>query len=362
MAPNEFSIVTTRTSLYRQMRLLKKIILFPLFLIIPLMGFLYVYVQLSARDFAEKEIAEIKAAINSPLENMAGDEGYAVNDGVRIWYDVHQPKDTIKGSVLLIMGLSADALIWPEFFYQPFVDSGYRIIRLDNRGVGNSDWDAFDPDNPYSLSDMADDALAVLDTLNINKAHVVGASMGGMIGQTLSIEHPERVSSLTSIMSTAWTEDPNMPAIDLNVFKHIGINTIKYGLSGEIEDGVKLRIAIRELLMGSEKYELDIEGIAQLTRNNIENRSGYNQKSGMQQTKAIELSGSRVDALKSLEIPTLVIHGKTDPLIPFEHGVKTAELIPNAETLWIDGMGHTLPEMYSDTITQRMLRLINFHR
>ena len=183
--------------------------------------------------------------------------------------------------------------------------------------------------------------------------------MGGMIGQTLCIEHPERVETLTSIMSTAWADDPEMPAIDMNVFKHIGINTIKYGLSGEIEDAVKLRIAIRELLMGAEKYELDIEGIAQLTRYNIEKRSGYNQKSGMQQTKAIELSGSRIEALKNLTTPTLVIHGKTDPLIPFEHGQKTAELIPNAATLYIDGMGHTLPKMYSDTMVARMLELMN---
>lgn len=340
------------------MRLLKKIILFPLFLIIPLLGFLYVYVQLSARDFSDSEIDEIKAAIELPLENMVGDEGYAVNDGVKIWYDVHQPKDTVKGSVLLIMGLSADALIWPKFFYQPFVDSGYQVIRLDNRGVGNSDWNAFDSDNPYSLSDMAKDAIAVLDTLNIIKAHLVGTSMGGMIGQTLCIEHPERVATLTSIMSTAWADDPEMPAIDLNVFKHIGINTIKYGLSGEVEDAIKLRIAIREQLMGAEKYDLDINGIAQLTRYNMEKRSGYNQKSGMQQTKAIELSGSRIDALKKLNIPTLVVHGKTDPLIPFEHGVKTAELIPNAETLWIDGMGHTLPKMYSDSIVPRMIKLM----
>ena len=341
------------------MRLFKKIILFPLFLVIPLAGFLYAYVQLSARDFTDAELAEIKTAIEAPLDNMVGDEGYALNDGVRIWYDVHQPKDSIKGSVLLIMGLSADALIWPDYFYQPFVDSGYQVIRLDNRGVGNSDWDAFDSDNPYSLSDMSDDVIAVLDTLNVNQAHIVGASMGGMIGQTLCIEHPERVETLTSIMSTAWASDPEMPAIDMNVFKHIGINTIKYGLSGNAEDGIKLRVAIRELLMGSEKYDLDIESIAQLTRYNMEKRSGYNQQSGLQQTKAIEISGSRVEALKTLNTPTLVVHGKTDPLIPFEHGVKTAELISHAETLWIDGMGHTLPKMYSDTIVSRMVDLMN---
>jgi pimeloyl-ACP methyl ester carboxylesterase len=343
------------------MRLLKKIILFPLMLIIPLIGFLYAYVQLSARDFTDSEITEIRAAMNAPLTEMVGKEGYADNNGVRIWYDVHSPTDTIKGSVLLIMGLSADALIWPDYFFQPFVDSGYQVIRFDNRGVGNSDWNAFDPDNPYTLSDMANDAIAVLDTLGIEQAHLVGASMGGMIGQTLCIEHPERVKTLTSIMSTAWTDDPEMPSIDLNVFKHIGINTIKYGLSGEVEDAIKLRIAIREQLMGAEKYDLDINGIAQLTRYNMEKRSGYNQKSGMQQTKAIELSGSRIEALKNLAIPTLVIHGKTDPLIPFEHGANTAALIPNAETLWIEGLGHTLPRMYSDTLVKRIEKLVSEH-
>lgn len=341
--------------------MLKKIIVGFLVLILAAAGFGYGYVQLTARTFSEAEVAEIQAAMNAPLKELVGEEGYAENNDVKIWYDVHRPKDTIKGSVLLIMGLSADALVWPEYFYQPFVDSGFQVIRFDNRGVGNSDWDAFDPDNPYSLSDMANDAIAVLDTLGVDEAHIVGVSMGGMIGQTLCIEHPERVETLSSIMSTAWTEDPEMPEIDMNVFKHIGINTIKYGLSGEIEDAIKLRIAIREQLMGAEKYELDINGIAQLTRYNMEKRSGYNQQSGMQQTKAIELSGSRIDALKKLAIPTLVVHGKTDPLIPFEHGKKTAELIPNAETLWIDGMGHTLPKMYSDTITSRMLNLIRFN-
>ncbi|MBI1286810.1 MAG: alpha/beta fold hydrolase [Flavobacteriales bacterium] len=338
--------------------MLKRILIGLLILVLAAVSFGYAYIQLSAREFSDEETAAIKAAVNAPLQELVGEAGYAMNDGVKIWYDVHRPQDTIKGSVLLIMGLSADALVWPDFFYQPFVDSGYQVIRFDNRGVGNSDWNAFDPENPYTLSDMANDAIAVLDTLKIEKAHVVGASMGGMIGQTLCTEHPERAQSLTSIMSTAWADDPEMPAIDLNVFKQIGINTIKYGLSGDVVDAVKLRIAIRSLLMGSEKYDLDINGIAQLTRYDIEKRSGYNQQSGLQQTKAIEVSGSREEALKQLQTPTLVIHGKTDPLIPFAHGEKTAKLIPHAETLWIDGMGHTLPRMYADTMVVRMTALM----
>jgi pimeloyl-ACP methyl ester carboxylesterase len=338
------------------MRILKKILLGLLVFVLLLTGFGYAYVHFTAREFTKEEVDEIRTAMDAPLEEMVGDAGYALNNGVKIWYDIHRLQDTIKGNVLLIMGLSADAFIWPDYFYQPLVDSGYQVIRFDNRGVGNSDWNTFDPDNPYTLSDMAKDAIAVLDTLGVEKAHVVGASMGGMIGQTLCIEHPERVATLTSIMSTAWANDPEMPAIDLNVFKHIGINTIKYGLSGEIEDAIKLRIAIRELLMGAEKYNLDVKGISQLTRYNLEKRSGYNQQSGLQQTKAIEISGSRVEALKRLQTPTLVIHGKTDPLIPVEHGEKTAALIPNSESLYIGGMGHTLPRMYSDTITERVIR------
>lgn len=340
------------------MRILKKVLLGLVVFVLILTGLGYAYVQFAAREFTQEEVAEIRAAMAVPLADMVGDAGYAENNGVSIWYDVHPPQDTVRGSVLLIMGLSADALIWPDYFYQPLVDSGYQVIRFDNRGVGNSDWDAFDPENPYTLSDMANDALAVLDTLGIEKAHLVGASMGGMIAQTICIEHPERVLSLTSIMSTAWADDPEMPAIDLHVFKNIGINTVKYGLSGELEDAVKLRIAIRELLMGSEKYKLDIEGIAQLTRYNIEKRKGYNQQSGREQTTAIKLSGSRIDELKNLAVPTVVIHGKTDPLIPFAHGEKTAQLIPNAETLWIDGMGHTLPKMYCDTIVERMVSIM----
>lgn len=339
------------------MRILKKAILGLLAFILIVTGLGYAYVQFSAREFTAQEVAEIRNAMKAPLQEMVGEAGYADNNGVNIWYDVHRLQDTIKGSVLLIMGLSADALIWPDYFYQPLVDSGYQVIRMDNRGIGNSDWDAFDADNPYTLSDMAKDAIAVLDTLGVSKAHVVGASMGGMIGQTMCVEHPDRVASLTSIMSTAWAEDPEMPEIDMNIFKNIGINTIKYGLSGDIEDAIKLRIAIREQLMGSEKYNLDIDGIAQLTRYNLEKRNGYYQQSGRQQTTAIKLSGSRIDDLKTLTTPTLVVHGKTDPLIPFEHGVKTAELVPNAETLWIDGMGHTLPRIYSDTILSRMQRL-----
>lgn len=328
--------------------MLKKIVLFlGLFLAICVTAF-SVYVFTSEIEFTEEQENRIAAAIEKGPTPQVGTEGFAYNNGVRIWYDVFTPTDSAKGSVVLIMGLSADALAWPKFFIDGLTNAGYNVIRLDNRGVGMTDWDAFDPENPYSLSDMAKDVLSVLDTLNIEKAHIAGVSMGGMIGQTLCIEHPERAASLISIMSSPWVMDPDLPKLEYETFLKIGINTVHYGTSDSEVDAVKMRLALRTLLMGSDKYELDIERIAEMTLFNLRNRNGYNPQAGREQTMAIELSGSRVEALKSLTTPTLVIHGKTDPLIPFEHGVKTAELIPNAQTFWLNGMGHIIPKKYSD--------------
>lgn len=319
---------------------------------------LAVYIYTSALTFTPEEEQRIEAAINAPIPEQVGTQGFALNGETNIWYDVQTPPDSVRGTVILIMGLSADALAWPSFFYDALLSRGYRVVRLDNRGVGMSDWDAFDPEHPYSLSDMAKDVLSVMDTLQIEKAHMAGVSLGGMIGQTLCIEHPERALSLTSMMSTAWIMDPELPALNMDCFKQIGINTIRYGLGNNETNAIKLAMAIRTLLNGSQQYELDIERIAQLTLYNLRQRNGYNRQSGRQQSMAVEVSGSRIEALKTLPTPTLVVHGKTDPLIPFAHGVKTAQLIPNSKTLWIDGMGHILPEIYSDTIVASMVSLM----
>ncbi len=337
----------------------KKIVLFlAIFLAITVAG-LAVYVYNSGPNITEAMEQTIQETINAPLVEQVGEVGYAMNGDTKIWYDVQNPKESIKGSIILIMGLSADALAWPSFFTNGFLDAGYQVIRFDNRGVGMTDWDDFDPDNPYSLSDMAEDALAVLDTLGIEKAHIAGVSLGGMIGQTLCIEHPDRALSLTSMMSTPGIMDTALPSINMDCIKELVLNNLRYATNETEMNAVKLGLATRLVLMGSEKYELDVERISQLTLYNLRKRNGYNRQSGNQQTTAVEVSGSRIEALKTLRTPSLVIHGRTDPLIPFEHGRKTAELIPNAETLWIEGMGHTVPKMYSDTIVQQMLTLMD---
>jgi len=339
--------------------MLKKIALSLALVVALLVAVVSIYAYSSVVEFTEEQESEIEAAIEKPVERQVGEEGYAQNGATKIWYDVQNPKDSVRGSIILIMGLSADALAWPSYFMDGFRDAGYQVIRLDNRGVGMTDWDDFDPENPYTLSDMADDVLAVLDTLGIEKAHIAGVSMGGMIGQTLCLEHPERALSLTSIMSTAWVSDKELLGVNYALFADIGVNTFKYGLSENEVDAVKMSLAIRILLMGSDKFELDIEPITHRTLYNVRERNGYNRQSGRQQTTAIEISGSRIEALKTLSVPTLVIHGKTDPLIPFEHGVKTAELIPNAQTLWMDGLGHIISEMHSEIIVPRMIEFMN---
>jgi pimeloyl-ACP methyl ester carboxylesterase len=339
--------------------MLKKIILGIGLTLIILIAGVTVYAFSSVVEFTEEQENQIKLAIEKPITKQTGEEGVAQNGNTRIWYDVQNPKDSIRGSIILIMGLSADALAWPSYFMDGFRDAGYQVIRLDNRGVGMTDWDDFDPKNPYSLSDMSDDVLAVLNTLGIEKAHIAGVSMGGMIGQTLCIEHPERALSLTSMMSTPWVNDEELPFLNYACFVGIATNTINYGLSDSEVDAVKMAMAVRTLLMGSEKYEFDIDRITEVTLYNLRERNGYNRQSGRQQSAAIEISGSREEALKTLIVPTLVIHGKTDPLIPFEHGVKTANLIPNAQTLWIDGLGHVIPKVHSELIVPRMVGFMN---
>lgn len=337
--------------------MIKKIVIISGILICLAVAGLFVYVYTSAVAFSPAQLERMEAAISAPIEPQTGMEGFAMNGNTRIWYDVQTPSDSVRGTVVLIMGLSADALAWPKFFIGGLLNAGYQVVRLDNRGVGMSDWDDFDPDHPYSLSDMSDDVLAVLDTLRIERAHVCGVSLGGMIGQTLCIEHQERALSLTSMMSTPWIMDTTLPALNMDCFKQIGMNMMVYGLSSNELSAIKMSCATLQTLAASDQYELDIERIAQSTLYNLRVRNGYNRESGRQQSTAVERSGSRVEALKLIRTPTLVIHGKIDPLIPFEHGLRTAELIPNADTLWIDGLGHMLPESYSDIIVSSMVEL-----
>ncbi|MBT8220218.1 MAG: alpha/beta hydrolase [Bacteroidia bacterium] len=291
-------------------------------------------------------------------ELVKGQSGLISNDGVQIWYESIEPSDSIYGTVLLFMGIGSDALAWPEYFTDPIVERGYRVIRFDNRGTGMSDWvKDWQGKGAYSLDDMAADGIAVLDTLGIDQFHAVGVSLGGMIAQQAAINYNDRVLSLTSMMSSAYIEDPELPGISMDIMKKFIKIALRYGVLPTERNTIKLNVAARSLLIGETKYNVDIRGITEEVLYNLRNRKGYNSTATQQQSAAVSESGSRYSSLKKLKCPTLVIHGTTDPLMPFVHGKKTAEIIPGAETLWVEGMGHDVPEIFTDTI---LTRIFNF--
>jgi pimeloyl-ACP methyl ester carboxylesterase len=269
-------------------------------------------------------------------------------NGIEIEYDEFgSPSDR---PLLLIMGLGAQMILWDEDFCSQLATRGHRVIRFDNRDVGLSTKLDGAPaphpmelmqarlagetlEVPYTLEDMADDAAGLLDALEIERAHAVGASMGGMIAQTLAIRHPSRVSSLTSIMSTSG--NPNLPPAKPEAMAVL-LTPVPTEREAAIERGVEVSRTI-----GSPGFPFD-EGRIRERSARLYDRAFY--PIGVARQLAAILAGeSRVEALESLSVPALVIHGEADPLVPVEGGRDTHAAIPGAELLLIEGMGHDLP-------------------
>lgn len=220
-----------------------------------------------------------------------------------------------------------------------------------------SDWmEDWDAETPYSLTDMAKDGIAILDHLDIEKAHVLGVSMGGMIAQEMVINHPNRVNSLISIMSSGNIFDTELPSISGETAIELIKIAAKYGIIGGEANLIKMHIASRIILMGTAQQALDIQEIAMNVLYNIRQRKGYNASVSQQHQGAVSNSKSRYAALQKLKIPALVIHGKADPFIPFAHSQKLIDLIPHADSLWLDNMGHDIPENLMDNITDKLIR------
>lgn len=330
-------------------------------------GILLVLAALGAYLFANTAVelpqeteAIVAEALTADLpELVTGKTGTATNGDIDIWYESKMPSDSIKGTILLVMGLGASAIIWSNEFIQPLLDADYQVIRYDNRDTGLSTWvEEWDEGDPYTLEDMAKDGIAVLDALGISKAHVVGASMGGMIAQRMAISHADRVASLTSIMSSAYIMDPEIEPVSEELNQEYIKLGLKYLLNRSEENVVKFHISNQQLLKGDGPYATNLKGSAQATLYELRKRKGYNRTAVDQQMKAITVSGSRLDELSKIDVPTLILHGKADPLVGFKHAQKYAPLIPNAETLFIDGMGHDLPAMYWEQIHGGILEII----
>jgi pimeloyl-ACP methyl ester carboxylesterase len=252
--------------------------------------------------------------------------------------------------VLLIMGLDTQCLAFTEEFIQPLLDNDFYCIRFDNRDIGKSTWlnDTWHRKSPYTLEDMAQDSIFLLDYLNLPKAHLIGVSMGGMIAQRLAISFSERILSICSIMSSAfmydgsltkrWQEKLYFPLLPF-LFRHFHINHPI--LHPQIT--VKFYMKMYRYLNGT-KFRYDEEKLRKIVTEGIDIRKGQNPKARYQQFCAIIASGSRIQEITKINIPFLVIHGSTDPIVPVNHAYKLASLNRTAKLVIVEGMGHTMPK------------------
>jgi pimeloyl-ACP methyl ester carboxylesterase len=256
-------------------------------------------------------------------------------------------------TLLLVNGLGSQCINYRAEWCEEFVAAGFHVIRFDNRDVGLSthfhgatvDLAALTqaraagepPPVPYTLSDMAADAIAVLDASGVDRAHVMGLSMGGMIVQTLAIEHPERLLSMTSVMSTTGESDVGQASPEAQTI---------FAAPPPTDRATAIQRHIEGLRVWGSPACLDEERLAQEAGAAFDR--AFDPEGRRRQTFAIFASGSRADGLRSVTVPTLVIHGDADRLIDPSGGRRTAELVPGARLVIFEGMGHDYPPEYWD--------------
>ncbi len=282
----------------------------------------------------------------------------AVN-GIEIEYETFG--DPADPTLLLVNGLGGQLISWDVPFCEGLVDRGFHVVRYDNRDVGLST--RFEPDLhvmesimallggepvelPYLLTDMAADGVGLLDVLGVDRAHVLGVSMGGMIAQTMAIEHRARLLSLTSVMST--TGDPDVGQPDPEVLPLLLAPAAK-----DREGYVQAQLRQWRMIGSPDHFdEVRVRERAEAAYD----RSYWPRGVGHQMLAILE-SGSRADALRALDVNTLVIHGDADRLVHVSGGERTAECIHGSELLVLEGMGHDLPPHYWTRIIEAVTAL-----
>ena len=269
-------------------------------------------------------------------------------NNIQIEYDTFE--DPSSKPILLIAGLGSQMLSWRTKFCEQLVSRNFYVIRFDNRDVGlSTKFEEFGiPDiikvtkavqagetveTPYTLEDMADDAVGLLDALNVEKAHICGASMGAYISQIVTFRHPSHVFSLISIMGS--TGNPTLPPPTQEAIRAL-LTRMPIEREAYIEQSIKRRRVIygSGFPFDERQWRIDIA--------NSYDRCFYPQ-GFTRQLAAIRSNGNRKPKLATVKVPTLIIHGGDDPLVPIEGGKDTAEAIPDSKLLIIDGMGHSLP-------------------
>ena len=270
-------------------------------------------------------------------------------NGLELFYE--EQGDRANETILLVMGLGAQMTLWPDEFVGALVDKGYHVVRYDNRDIGLSH--KFEGAKapglkmqvlrkmirlpakvPYSLKDMADDGMALLGALGIDKAHVVGASMGGMIAQLMAVNHSDKLLSLTSIMSS--TGNPRLPQADKVAMDALTAPIPSMEEEALVQHGLHIARSI-----GSPGFPFDVERQRERILTNMR-RSVY--PAGMQrQLAAIIDDGDRRARLAQVDVPALVLHGEADPLVKPAAGQDTAAAIPGAKLVTFPGWGHDIP-------------------
>lgn len=268
-----------------------------------------------------------------------------------------------RPAVLLVMGLGMQLTGWPDGFVAALVDAGWRVLRHDNRDIGLSQgfdharagnlvWQAvrhrmgLPVRSAYSLQDMADDALGVLDALGIARAHVIGASMGGMIAQRMAAHAPQRIASLVSIMSSSGARRLPGPRAD------IGAALLRRPASRTEAALVAHHLGLLRLVQGS-TFREDEQAASERIRHAL--RRAYRPAGTARQMVAVMADSRRAELLGRIASPALVLHGEADPLVPIACGRDVAERIPGARFVPIPGMGHDLPPPVVDLLMQHIL-------
>ena len=279
-------------------------------------------------------------------------------NGIEIEYDSFGKRE--DRPILLIMGLNAQMIAWHPDFCRMLAASGHFVVRFDNRDTGLSSklehlgvpdimkvmaahQEGKPVEAPYKLSDMALDLLGLMDALELRKAHICGLSMGGMIAQTLAIEHPERMLSLISMEST--TGEPDLPPPKPEPAQAL-FTAPPMDREGYIAHMIRV---FRAFSGGSDAFDEDMERkLACMAYDRSLYPIGF-----VRQFSAILASGGRRQALRTVSVPTLVIHGADDPLLPLEHGKDTADAIPGAKLFVVKGLGHgfSYPVLWKSIVT-----------
>lgn len=296
----------------------------------------------------------------------ARESGSVTANGLTIAYQSFGPAD--REAVLLIAGWGAQLTMWPDDLCHELVDRGYRVIRFDNRDVGLSthlehlgrpDWEALIAAHgsgsplplPYRLEDMAEDTVALLEALHIERAHVVGASMGGMIAQLLALDHPQRVRSLTLVFTSSG--NPEMPGMTEEVTRIPPPVSLEQGRQAVIAREIEAARVI-----GSPAYPTPEADLRRRIETDIER--AWNPEALERQTAAVLASGDRSSRLRHLDVPTFILHGDSDRMVPDENARDLAALIPNARLQIAPGLGHDIPvalvDVFADAIVDAARR------